>query len=159
MKTFAATALAVLAFAAPASALTHEEYVAQADQICLPANHAVKKKFRQIKPAYRHSRGQRRIQIMARFYAFYGRRLSSLTVQLRALPQPAADVQGLTAWLDGWESAGQLYVASRRAAKRHNFKGFIFTLIAASETEREANKMVLGYGFRRCTPPGQEPQL
>jgi hypothetical protein len=156
--------LVALALPASASALTKPEFIAQADQICRPAQLAFKRDLRHAKKAFMRHRGHGRngawrARIAGRLYGTYGRRMHGVTSRLRGLALPPEDATGLGAWLDGRDNAADLYIAGARAVKHRKFERFIFTLIAATEIETEADRYVAGYGFTYCAPPARPPQL
>jgi hypothetical protein len=158
--------LATLALLAPASApaLTKPEYISQADQICRPALLAFNRDFRHAKKAFMSHRGHGRngawrARIVGRLYGSYGSRMHRVTSRLRGLAFPPEDATGLGTWLDGRDNAADLYIAGARAVKHGKFERFIFTVIAATEIEQEADKYVAGYGFKYCAPPARPPQL
>jgi hypothetical protein len=100
-----------------------------------------------------------KLRAYAGLFAAYGRSLRAANVRLRALPLPPADAAGLTGWLDGRGEAGGAYLAAGRAGERGKYKRMFGKLFAAATIQREAERLVKGYGFRRCAEPDEAPKL
>jgi hypothetical protein len=127
--------LAALALPAPASALTKPEYIAQADQICRSGFKAYAERARGLKTVFRRHRSH------------------------SALAAPPENAAALGAWLDLRDNAGDLYLAGARAVRHHKAARFFFTVLAATQGEKEADRYVGGFGFTSCARPAMPPQL
>jgi hypothetical protein len=157
--------LAALALPAPASALTKPEYIAQADQICRSGFKAYAERARGLKTVFRRHRSHSEADQRAKLRAFgkivgaYGETLRKQDRRLRALAAPPENAAALGAWLDLRDNAGDLYLAGARAVRHHKAARFFFTVLAATQGEKEADRYVGGFGFTSCARPAMPPQL
>jgi hypothetical protein len=166
----AVAAAVILAWAAaPAQAVTRAEYIAHADPICravkLDVNKKARKVFRGMRKEEKRGgenkrRSERRsLHALGGLYGYLGKKMLAETAQLRRLGLPPGDEAGLTEWLLSRDEVAKAYLAAARAARHNKFNRFLLGLFATGVLQKEAEKLVGGYGFRQCVRPTKAPQL
>jgi Tfp pilus assembly major pilin PilA len=141
-----ALSLTALAAAAVDPAQTRESYVAQADPICKVNTEANSKILKGVRQLVRDDK----LKPAAGKFSKAAAALRKTLGQLRAVPQPPADVARLGRWLKLiGEEADLLQTTSTKLRKGDKF-GAQKMAVRLTQTANRANNEVLGFEFRYC---------
>jgi len=131
---------------ATAEEVTRDTYKAQVEPICKTNREANEKLLKGVKKEVR--KGE---------YAIAGKKfgkaavaLKKAYVQLKAVPQPAADQARLTKWLAYLKQEVSLFEAASKALKAENKSKIQSLQVKIDHTANLANSTVLSFSFHYC---------
>jgi hypothetical protein len=148
-KLIAATALAVLATAAVALAApeqTRETYVTQVEPICKQNTKANE----QILAGVRKKIKQGQLKVAAGQFAKASSAFGKAVTQIKAVPQPPADVAKLKKWTGYLEGETKLLTEIGKALKAGNKSKAQTLSVKLTHNSNLANNAVLGFEFNYC---------
>ena len=151
-RTRIAAAIAAFAIAASLSAtafgddITREEYVAQAEPICKVNTLANRKIFKGVRKMVQQNKLDKAAQRFKQAAASLRRTIT----QLAALPQPAADQERLSKWLDYLDVERSFLTKIGKALAANNKFQAQNYIVRLRRNSNLANNTVLAFEFNYC---------
>jgi hypothetical protein len=148
LRLFAVGLLAlVLGGASLASAEeTRDTYKAQVEPICKANTEANEKILKGVRQKVK----QGKLAIAGKQFGKAADALEKALKQIKAVPQPPADVAKLTKWLSYVEDEAKLFDDGGKALKAGNKTKAQTIVVKLTQTANLANSQVLSFGFRYC---------
>jgi len=151
-KIFAALSTAILTLsmlAAPlaeAAEVTRESYKEDVEPICKTNTEANEKILKGVRQKVK----QGKLKAAGKQFTQAGNALHKAIVQLKAVPQPTADVARLAKWLKYVGEEEKLFLKGGKQLKEGNKTGAQATVIKLNHNANQANNQVLPFEFKYC---------
>lgn len=151
-KSFAVLSAVVLALAmlaapfAEAAEVTRESYKEEVEPICKTNTEANEKILKGVRGKVKAGK----LKAAGTQFSKAGNALHKAIVQLKAVPQPAADEAKLAKWMKYVEEEEKLFFQTAKKLKEENKAGAQQMVIRLTHNANQANNQVLAFEFKYC---------